>query len=149
MSREYRNDQTGAKTAARSMKYAVTRLAQWIWKVRLWPIRSNPLTMNASRGSDGTLDIKISVRGRRVDKARGHSDRPSFITDQRRFDHHGGSDARSPNDNRFVPRKPAPCGRGRHVYDARPASQRTWSRRFLRGRGFNGSSLSWSGLLAT
>src|SRR6267378_3247499 len=72
------------------MKYAMTRLAQWIWKVRLWPIRSNPLTMNASRGSDGTLDIKISVRGRRVDKAKGHSDRPSFITDQRRFNHHGG-----------------------------------------------------------
>src|SRR5713226_2978504 len=131
------------------MKYAMTRLAQWIWKVRLCPIRSNPLTMNASQGSDGTLDIKISVRGDRVDKARGHSDRPSFITDQRRFDHHGGRDERSPNDNRFVPRTPSSPERGRHVYDARPASQRAWTRRWPKERGFNESSSSWSGQRAT
>src|SRR2546421_12007192 len=34
----------------------------------------------------------------------GHSDRPSFITNQRRFNHHGGTEARSPDDNRFAPR---------------------------------------------
>src|SRR2546430_4414482 len=33
----------------------------------------------------------------------GHSDRPSFITNQRRFNHHGGAEARSPDDNRFAP----------------------------------------------
>src|SRR5712692_10756214 len=131
------------------MKYAMTRLAQWIWKVRLCPIRSNPLTMNASRGSDGTLDIKISVRGDRVDKAPGHSDRQSFITGQLRFDHHGGRDERSPNGNRFAPGTPSSPERGRHVYDARSAWQRAWTRRFPRERGCNEASSSWFGRPAT
>src|SRR5438132_2611519 len=41
----------------------------------------------------------------------GHSDRPSFITDQRRFNHHGGTEARSPDDNRFAPRTRSPPSR--------------------------------------
>src|SRR5438552_17818612 len=41
----------------------------------------------------------------------GHSDRPSFITDQRRFDHHGGTAERPADGNRFcVPVRPLDGG---------------------------------------
>src|SRR5438046_9809886 len=41
----------------------------------------------------------------------GHSDRPSFITDQRRFDHHGGTAERPADWNRFcVPVRPVDGG---------------------------------------
>src|SRR5205809_674420 len=41
----------------------------------------------------------------------GHSDRPSFITDQRRFDHHGGTAERPADGNRFcVPVRPVDGG---------------------------------------
>src|SRR5437870_8062756 len=66
-----RNDHSGAKTVTRSRKKAITRFSQWIWSVRLWPSRSKPLTMSASRILIGSLAIKTSVRGtRRVDKSR-------------------------------------------------------------------------------
>src|SRR5438132_9753726 len=48
----------------------------------------------------------------------GHSDRPSFITNQRRFNHHGGTEARSPDDNRFAPRTRPPSSRPTRIWRA-------------------------------
>ena len=42
----------------------------------------------------------------------GHSDRPSFITDQRRFNHHGGMEARPARVIRFVPKWQEAATRG-------------------------------------
>src|SRR2546427_737773 len=53
--------------------------------------------MSASRNPMGRLAIKTSARAVAALTNRGHSARPSFITNQSRFDHHGGMEA-SPAD---------------------------------------------------
>src|SRR2546422_11540983 len=58
-----RNDQSGAKTVTRSRKKAITRFSQWIWSVRLWPSRSKPLTMSASRILIGVSLLKHPSEG--------------------------------------------------------------------------------------
>src|SRR6266566_4820576 len=83
-----------------------------------------------------------------VNRVLGAEGLASIITNQRRFNHHGGTEARSPDDNRFAPgRGPGP--RGRHVYGARPASQRPWTQPWPMETRFSGSSTSWSGRRAT
>src|SRR2546428_7540498 len=47
--RRNRTDHTGARTTMQSIANATTRFAQWIWRVRFWPMMSNPFTMSASR----------------------------------------------------------------------------------------------------
>ena len=65
-----RNDHSGAKTVTRSRKKAITRFSQWIWSVRLWPIKSKPLTMSASRSCESSIRDKKrpSAGTRRIDK---------------------------------------------------------------------------------
>src|SRR3989454_10357341 len=58
-----RNDHSGAKTVTRSRKKAITRFSQWIWSVRLWPSRSKPLTMSASRILIGVSLLKHPSEG--------------------------------------------------------------------------------------
>src|SRR5256712_942153 len=58
-----RNDHSGAKTVTRSRKKAITRFSQWIWSVRLWPSRSKPLTMSASRIPIGVSLLKHPSEG--------------------------------------------------------------------------------------
>src|SRR2546430_11671859 len=58
-----RNDHSGAKTVTGSRKKAITRFSQWIWSVRLWPSRSKPLTMSASRIPIGVSLLKHPSEG--------------------------------------------------------------------------------------
>src|SRR5256712_12100011 len=107
-----RNDQSGAKTVMRSRKNATTRFSQWTWNVRLCPSRSKPLTMSASRNPIGRLAIKTSALNSAALTNRGHSARPSFITDQRRFNHHVGRERRHRRRGDGRPRVARPVGGG-------------------------------------
>src|SRR2546425_12655312 len=53
---------------------------------------------------------------------RGHSDRPSFITDQRRFNHHGGIGRNAAKGHTFCADVPGGGHGLRHLYGARAAS---------------------------
>src|SRR5207245_5545735 len=53
---------------------------------------------------------------------RGHSDRPSFITDQRRFNHHGGIGRNAGQGHTFCAEGPGGGDGLRHLYGARAAS---------------------------
>src|SRR2546428_4121308 len=60
--------------------------------------------MSASRNPMWRLAIKTSARAVAALTNRGHSARPSFITNQSRFDHHGGGETRLAREIGFVPR---------------------------------------------
>src|SRR3989442_3283646 len=64
--------------------------------------------MSASRNPIGRLAIKTSAHTVAALTNRSHSARPSFITDQHRFDHHGGMEGRPARGIGFVPRGHAP-----------------------------------------
>src|SRR5439155_21631087 len=66
--------------------------------------------------------LKHPCAGRAALRNRSHSDRPSFITDQRRFNHHGGIERNAGAGHTFCAQVPGGGHALRHLYGARAAS---------------------------